>query len=144
MLRTLWVPTPQNGQTRSNNSLVEADELFECVWPFCVVGAERVKCFRYYFFNVNRCILLWKYYLESENKMLEFWLNFTSFDFTRIFKHLVILFIVKLYARNNLFDKFICQTTPYARDVEPWTHLESFYFSAIITDFKRKFQRWLS
>ena len=25
----------QNGQTHSNNSLEIADELFECVWPFC-------------------------------------------------------------------------------------------------------------
>ena len=36
---TLYVPIPQNGQTHSNNSSVLADELFECVWPFCGVGA---------------------------------------------------------------------------------------------------------
>ena len=36
-------PTPQNGQTHSNNSLKQSDELFECVWPFCVVGAWRVS-----------------------------------------------------------------------------------------------------
>ena len=35
----LIVPTPQNGQTHSNNSLAFANELFECVWPFCGVGA---------------------------------------------------------------------------------------------------------
>ena len=34
---TLSVPTTQNGQTHSNNSLATADELFECVWPFCGV-----------------------------------------------------------------------------------------------------------
>ena len=34
---------PQNGQTHSNNSLVTADELFECAWPFCAVGAQRIK-----------------------------------------------------------------------------------------------------
>ena len=28
---TLYVPTPQNGQTHSNNSSAIADELFECV-----------------------------------------------------------------------------------------------------------------
>ena len=28
---------PQNGQTHSNNSSAFADELFECVWPFCGV-----------------------------------------------------------------------------------------------------------
>ena len=28
-------PTPQNGQTHSNNSLAKADKLYECVWPFC-------------------------------------------------------------------------------------------------------------
>ena len=36
---TLYVLTPQNGQKHSNNSPVRADELFECVWPFCGVGA---------------------------------------------------------------------------------------------------------
>ena len=35
----LWALTPQNGQTHSNNSLAFSDELFECVWPFCGVGA---------------------------------------------------------------------------------------------------------
>ena len=35
------MPTQQNGQTRSDNSLAQAD--FECVWPFCGVGAQRVK-----------------------------------------------------------------------------------------------------
>ena len=29
----------KNGQTHSNNSSAVADELFECVWLFCVVGA---------------------------------------------------------------------------------------------------------
>ena len=36
---TLSVPTSQNGQTHSNNSSAVADELFECVWPFCEVCA---------------------------------------------------------------------------------------------------------
>ena len=35
---TLLVPIRQNGQTHSNNSLATADELFECVWPFCKLG----------------------------------------------------------------------------------------------------------
>ena len=39
---TLQVPTPQNGQTHSNNSSAIAI-FFECVWPFCGVGAWRVK-----------------------------------------------------------------------------------------------------
>ena len=30
---------PLSGQTRSNNSSTVAEELFECVWPFCGVGA---------------------------------------------------------------------------------------------------------
>ena len=35
---------PQNGQTHSNKELSAfADELFECVWPFCGVGSYRVK-----------------------------------------------------------------------------------------------------
>ena len=32
-------PSPQNGQTHSNNSSAKGGELFECVWPFCGVGA---------------------------------------------------------------------------------------------------------
>ena len=36
---TLSAPTSQNGQTDSNNSSATADELFECVWPFCGFGA---------------------------------------------------------------------------------------------------------
>ena len=35
--------TPQNGQTHSNNSPAVADELFECVWPFCGIGTSRVN-----------------------------------------------------------------------------------------------------
>ena len=37
------MPTLQNGQTHSNNSSAVADRLFECVWPFCGIGALRVK-----------------------------------------------------------------------------------------------------
>ena len=33
----------KNGQTHSNNSSALADKLFECVWPFCGVGASRVN-----------------------------------------------------------------------------------------------------
>ena len=33
--RSFQAPTPQNGQTHSNNSLAKADKLYECVWPFC-------------------------------------------------------------------------------------------------------------
>ena len=36
---TLQAPTPQNRQTQLNNSSATADKLFECVWPFCGVGA---------------------------------------------------------------------------------------------------------
>ena len=47
-MSSLWLlthqaPTPQNGQTHSNNSSATADDLFECIWPFCMVGAYRVK-----------------------------------------------------------------------------------------------------
>ena len=37
------MPTPQNGQTHSNNSSEFPDELFQCIRPFCGVGALRVK-----------------------------------------------------------------------------------------------------
>ena len=36
---TLKPPIPQNGQTHSNNSSATADKLFECVSPFCKLGA---------------------------------------------------------------------------------------------------------
>ena len=37
-VKPLKVPNPQNCQTQSNNSSTVADELFQCVWPFCGVG----------------------------------------------------------------------------------------------------------
>ena len=40
---TLTAPTPQNGQTHSNNLSAAADKLFECFWPFLGVGVYRVK-----------------------------------------------------------------------------------------------------
>ena len=40
---TLQVSSPQNGQTHSKNSSGVAEELLECVWLFCAVGAQRVK-----------------------------------------------------------------------------------------------------
>ena len=39
MQLTLKAPIPQNDPTHSNNLLATADELFECVWPLCGVGA---------------------------------------------------------------------------------------------------------
>ena len=38
-IQTLSAQTPENGQTHSNNSSAFANELFECVWLFCGVGA---------------------------------------------------------------------------------------------------------
>ena len=40
---TLSATTPQNGQTHSNTSSATANEMFDCVWLFFGVGAERVK-----------------------------------------------------------------------------------------------------
>ena len=40
---TLEAPTPQKGQTHSNNSSDVANELFECVWTFCRFGAWKVN-----------------------------------------------------------------------------------------------------
>ena len=34
------MPTPQNGQTHSSNSSATADQLSECVLPFCMVGVK--------------------------------------------------------------------------------------------------------
>ena len=45
---TLELPTPQNGQTHSNSLLTVANELFECVRPFCGVGAQRVRNIFFY------------------------------------------------------------------------------------------------
>ena len=41
------MPTPQNGQTHSNNLSAIADELFECIWTFCGIGGQRVKHFSF-------------------------------------------------------------------------------------------------
>ena len=51
---TLKAPIPQNGHTHSNNLSASADELFECVWPFCAVGGQRVKANAIHF-TVNLC-----------------------------------------------------------------------------------------
>ena len=40
----LQAPTPQNSQTHSNNLSAIANELLECVWPFCGLGIYRVNC----------------------------------------------------------------------------------------------------
>ena len=37
----LLAPTPQNGQTHSNSLSAFAEELFECVRPFCGIGIWR-------------------------------------------------------------------------------------------------------
>ena len=43
---TLEAPTLQNGQTHSKNLSAVADELFECVWPFCgIVGISELSEF---------------------------------------------------------------------------------------------------
>ena len=39
MILNPLAPTPQYGQTHSNNSSGFANKFFECVWPFCGVGA---------------------------------------------------------------------------------------------------------
>ena len=41
------MPTPNNGETHSDNSSATADELFDCVWPFCGVGAKESERFKY-------------------------------------------------------------------------------------------------
>ena len=53
---TLSAPTLQNGQTHSNNSMVFDDELFECVSPFCGIGALKAKNqFLVFFGNILHC-----------------------------------------------------------------------------------------
>ena len=39
LILTLEALNPQNGQTYSNNLPAVAEEMFECVWPFCEVDA---------------------------------------------------------------------------------------------------------
>ena len=43
IILTLYAQTPQNGQTHSSNSSADGNELFECDWSFCGVGAQRIK-----------------------------------------------------------------------------------------------------
>ena len=37
------MPTPQIGQTHSNNLSAVADKLFECVWPFCGLALKGLQ-----------------------------------------------------------------------------------------------------
>ena len=82
-LLTLLTPTPENGQTDSNNSSAFADELSECVWPFCRAGVWRVEQgtkssvtikprMSFHIKMVNS--LYWRI-REKNEKNNEFWLN---------------------------------------------------------------------
>ena len=82
-LLTLLTPTPENGQTHSNNSSAFADELSECVWPFCRAGVWRVEQgtkssvtikprMSFHIKMVNS--LYWRI-REKNEKNNEFWLN---------------------------------------------------------------------
>ena len=44
---TLEALTTRTDQTYWKNSSTKADELFECVWPFCRASAERVNIYSY-------------------------------------------------------------------------------------------------
>ena len=82
-LLTLLTPTPENDQTHSNNSSAFADELSECVWPFCRAGVWRVEQgtkssvtikprMSFHIKMVNS--LYWRI-REKNEKNNEFWLN---------------------------------------------------------------------
>ena len=82
-LLTLLTPTPENGQTDSNNSSAFADELSECVWPFCRADVWRVEQgtkssvtikprMSFHIKMVNS--LYWRI-REKNEKNNEFWLN---------------------------------------------------------------------
>ena len=82
-LLTLLTPTRENGQTDSNNSSAFADELSECVWPFCRAGVWRVEQgtkssvtikprMSFHIKMVNS--LYWRI-REKNEKNNEFWLN---------------------------------------------------------------------
>ena len=62
--------TPQNGQTRSNNSSAVTDEYFECVWPFCGFGAERVKVLRHELINPFQANAPFSYHLNISKKQM--------------------------------------------------------------------------
>ena len=40
---THWAPTPQNGQTHSDNLSAIADKLFECILPFCGLACKGLR-----------------------------------------------------------------------------------------------------
>ena len=58
--------TPQNGQTHPNNSSAAADELLECVWPFCGVSALKSKAMKKWnaWLHTNHAVLV--KHLQSE------------------------------------------------------------------------------
>ena len=62
-LFTLSAPTPHNGQTNSNNLSATAGKLFECIWPFFGVGAERVNEWS---LTQKHYPLSWKYFPELQ------------------------------------------------------------------------------
>ena len=72
-------PTPQNGQTHSNNlSAVVTNELFEYVWPFCWVGTEKVNSIVAH--NFSKMDLLEAYNIQLQQKFDMFCLSEPSLD----------------------------------------------------------------
>ena len=63
ILTTLQVPTPQYGQTHSNNSSPTADELFECVWTFSTPWKH------------DRTTLFWCFFEWIDRKQWSKWLK---------------------------------------------------------------------
>ena len=64
---TLEAPSPQNGQKHSASF---ADELLECVWPFCGVGTQSwLKCSKVY-----PCLNL-KFVRSTKYKLDDIWFN---------------------------------------------------------------------
>ena len=70
---TFYVPTPKNGQTHSNNSLAVADELFECVWPFCGFDAESVKPHKNTGFNLYISGIMYNCFISPGEDVLHSW-----------------------------------------------------------------------
>ena len=94
------------------------DELFECVWPFCVIGASGVKIFHlvllicFYLLILIFMMLSWEelWLTHSIFTIIHYWLcNYKSLNHSEIAKkilNIVLIFLADV--RDGRIDSFLC------------------------------------
>ena len=93
---TLSASIPQNGLTHSNNSSANCDELFETIWPFCEIGAKRVKVIE----QKNVIVTLWQWRMSIASY------NYLKTKFVKV-RNKTISNVIKLF--NPVLFQLVCE-----------------------------------